>query len=68
MERVVIINGPSCAGKTTIAKEICRQSDNRFVHLQIDKTSESYSTIFPTGFIFAENEIGTENQHLLIPY
>jgi chloramphenicol 3-O phosphotransferase len=61
MYQVVIINGPSCAGKTTIAKEICRQSDNKFVHLQIDKAGEFFSTIFPKGFKFAENEIGTEN-------
>jgi len=26
MSKVIIINGPSCTGKTTIAKEICRQS------------------------------------------
>jgi chloramphenicol 3-O-phosphotransferase len=61
MSKVIIINGPSCAGKTTIAKEICRQSDNKFVHLQIDKAGEFYGTIFPKGFVFAENEIGTEN-------
>mgnify|MGYP000667997064 CR=1 FL=1 len=61
MSKVIIINGPSCAGKTTIAKEICRQSDNKFVHLQIDKAGEFYSTIFPKGFVFVENEIGTEN-------
>lgn len=61
MSKVIIINGPSCAGKTTIAKEICSQSDNKFVHLQIDKAGEFYSTIFSKGFAFAENEIGTEN-------
>ncbi len=60
MSKVIIINGPSCAGKTTIAKEICRQSSNEFVHLQIDKAGEFYSTIFPKGFLFIENEIGTE--------
>lgn len=59
--RVIIINGPSCAGKTSIAKEICSQSGNKFVHLQIDKTGEFYSTIFPKGFKFVENEAGTEN-------
>jgi chloramphenicol 3-O-phosphotransferase len=61
MSKVIIINGPSCAGKTTIAKEICKQSNNKFVHLQIDKAGEFYGTIFPKGFVFAENEIGTEN-------
>ena len=61
MKQVIIINGPSCAGKSTIAKEICRQSNNRFVHLQIDKTGEFNSTIFPKGFMFAKNEVGTEN-------
>lgn len=60
-KKVIIINGPSCAGKTTIAKEICNQSANKFVHLQIDKVGEFYSTIFPKGFKFVENEIGTEN-------
>lgn len=61
MSKVIIINGPSCAGKTTIAKEICKQSGNKFVHLQIDKAGEFYGTIFPKGFVFTENEIGTEN-------
>ncbi|KJV78656.1 MULTISPECIES: phosphotransferase-like protein [spotted fever group] len=46
MNQVIIINGPSCAGKTTIAKEICRQSNNKFIHLQIDKVGAFYSTIF----------------------
>jgi chloramphenicol 3-O phosphotransferase len=58
---VIIINGPSCAGKTSIAKEICSQSANKFVHLKIDKVGEFYSTIFPKGFKFVENEAGTEN-------
>lgn len=31
------------------------------MHLQIDKAGEFYSTIFPKGFVFEENEIGTEN-------
>ncbi|WP_331270640.1 phosphotransferase-like protein [Rickettsia rhipicephali] len=61
INQVIIINGPSCAGKTTIAKEICRQSNNKFIHLQIDKVGAFYSTIFPTEFKFAENEAGTEN-------
>ncbi len=61
MNQVVIINGPSCDGKTTIAKELCKVSDNKFVHLQIYKTDEFYGTIFPKGFLFAANEIGTEN-------
>ncbi len=61
MNKVVIINGPSCAGKTTIAKEICRQSNNQFVHLQIDRAGEFYSTIFSKGFKFIENIPGTEN-------
>lgn len=59
--RVIIINGPSCAGKTSIAKEICKQSGDKFVHLQIDKVGEFYGTIFPKGFKFVENEAGTEN-------
>ena len=63
MNQVIIINGPSCAGKTTIAKEICRQSNNKFIHLQIDKVGAFYSTIFPTEFKFAENEAGTENNN-----
>lgn len=60
MNQVIIINGPSCAGKTTIAKEICNQTNNKFVHLQIDKAGEFYGTIFPKGFTFAENTPGTE--------
>lgn len=61
MNRVIIINGPSCAGKTTIAKEICLQTKSKFVHLQIDKASEFNATIFPKGFKYAENLEGTEN-------
>jgi chloramphenicol 3-O-phosphotransferase len=45
MNKVIIINGPSCAGKTTIAKEICKQSDNQFVHLQIDEAKKYLFTI-----------------------
>ncbi len=58
---VIIINGASCSGKSTIAKEICSRSNNKFVHLQIDKVGEFYGTIFPKGFKFAENEPGTED-------
>ncbi|OJV16123.1 MAG: hypothetical protein BGO27_02680 [Alphaproteobacteria bacterium 33-17] len=61
MNKVIIINGPSCAGKTSIAKEICRQSGNKFAHLQIDRTAEYSGTIFPQGFEFAKNEVGTES-------
>ena len=61
MSKVIIINDPSRAGKTTIAKEICRQSHIKFVNLQIDKSGEFYSTIFPKGFLFAENYPVTEN-------
>jgi chloramphenicol 3-O phosphotransferase len=57
MSKVIIINGPSCAGKTTIAKEICRQSHSKFIHLQIDKAGEFYGTIFPKGFIFNNNRL-----------
>ena len=35
--KVIILNGPSCAGKSSIAQEICNQSNNQFVHLQIDE-------------------------------
>ena len=61
MGKVIIINGASCSGKSTIAKEICHQTNNKFVHLQIDKVSHLYGTIFPKGFIFTENDPGTEN-------
>jgi chloramphenicol 3-O-phosphotransferase len=60
MSKVIIINGPSCAGKTTIAKAICKQMQNKFIHLQIDKTGEFSGTIFPEGFKFVENEVGTD--------
>ncbi|MFY9589780.1 phosphotransferase-like protein [Rickettsia endosymbiont of Halotydeus destructor] len=60
MNQIIIINGPSCSGKTTISKEICKLSGCKFVHLQIDKVGEFYSTIFPKGFKFIENEVGTE--------
>lgn len=29
--------------------------------LQIDKTSEFYEIIFPKGFLFTKNEVGTED-------
>jgi chloramphenicol 3-O-phosphotransferase len=58
---VIIINGPSCAGKSTICREICKLSEGKFVHLQIDKAGEFYGTIFPKGFTFTKNEPGTEN-------
>lgn len=45
MNQVIIINGPSCAGKTTIAKEICKQSNNKFVHLQVDESKKYLFTI-----------------------
>lgn len=61
MTKAIIINGPSSAGKTTIAKEICKQSNNTFVHLQIDKAGEFYNTIFPRKFPFVPNAHGTEN-------
>ena len=40
VNKIIIINGPSCAGKTTIAKEICKQSDKQFVHLQLDEAKK----------------------------
>ncbi|MCX4079788.1 hypothetical protein N7280_04030 [Rickettsia rhipicephali] len=46
MNQVIIINGPSCTGKTTIAKEICRQSNNKLIHLQIDIKSERFIVRF----------------------
>ncbi|WP_161982751.1 phosphotransferase-like protein [Candidatus Deianiraea vastatrix] len=42
---VVILNGPSCSGKSTIAKEICKLSDDKFVHLQVDEAKNYLSTI-----------------------
>lgn len=45
MSKLIIINGPSCAGKTTIAKEICRQSNNKSVHLQVDESKKYLFTI-----------------------
>ncbi len=42
---VIIINGPSCAGKTTICKEICKQSNDKFVHLQVDAFKKFLFTI-----------------------
>lgn len=45
MNQVIIINGPSCAGKTTIAKEICKQSNNQFVQIQVDEAKKYLFTI-----------------------
>jgi chloramphenicol 3-O phosphotransferase len=45
MNRIIILNGPSCAGKTTIAKEICKQSNDKFVHLQVDVFKKFLFTI-----------------------
>jgi predicted kinase len=43
-DKVIIINGPSCSGKTTVAKEICKQSNDEFVILQIDEVKKYLST------------------------
>ncbi len=43
-DKVIIINGPSCCGKTTVAKEICNQSNDEFVILQIDEVKKYLST------------------------
>jgi chloramphenicol 3-O-phosphotransferase len=61
MSKIIILNCGSCSGKSTIAKEICRQSGDKFVHLQVDKVGDFYGTIFPNGFQFVANEVGTEN-------
>lgn len=45
MNQVIIINGPSCAGKTTIAKEICKQTNYQFVPVQIDEAKKYLFTI-----------------------
>lgn len=60
-KRIIILNGPSCAGKSSIAKELISHSNNKFVHLQIDKVGEFYSTIFPKKYKFVANDPGTEN-------
>ncbi len=59
-KKIIIINGPSCAGKSTVAKEICNTA--KFVHLQIDKVSDFYGTIFPKGMKFVDNDPGTDHQ------
>ena len=61
MSQIIILNGPSCAGKSTIAKEICATLDN-FIHLQIDKVSTFYGTIFPKGMKFVQNDPGTDDE------
>ena len=58
LQKIIIINGPSCSGKSTIAKEICEKLD-RCLHLQIDKVGDLYGTIFPKGMKFVENDPGT---------
>ena len=45
LNKIIIVTGPSCAGKTTIAKEICKQSKDQFVHLQIDEAKKYLFTI-----------------------
>ena len=45
MNQVIIINGPSCAGKTTTAEEICRQTNYKFVHVKIDEAKKYLFTI-----------------------
>ena len=42
---VIILNGGSCSGKSTIAKEICRQSGDGFVRLQVDEVKRYLFTI-----------------------
>lgn len=53
---VIIINGPSCAGKTTICKEICKISNEKIVHLQADKIKDLYLSIFD-NFKFTDENI-----------
>ena len=36
MPKVIVLNGPSSSGKTSIAKEIQRQSDEVFLHFKMD--------------------------------
>ncbi len=43
-------------GKTTIAKEICKQTDNKFALLQIDKIGEFYNIVFPKGYKFVAQD------------
>ncbi len=46
---VITLNGPSCAGKTSVAKEICKQSTANFAHLQIDETKKYLFTILDSN-------------------
>ena len=45
MSKIIILNGGSCSGKSTIAKEICRQSGDKFVHLGVDEFKRFLFTI-----------------------
>lgn len=42
---VIIINGPSCAGKTSISQEICVRTGGSFVHVQVDQAKQYMFTI-----------------------
>jgi chloramphenicol 3-O-phosphotransferase len=53
---IIIINGPSCAGKTTICKEICKISSEKIVHLQADRIKDLYLSIFD-NFKFPDENI-----------
>ncbi len=52
---IIIINGPSCAGKTTICKEICKISSKKIVHLQADKIKDLYLSVFDNFKFTDEN-------------
>ena len=55
---VIIINGPSGCGKSTICKEICKQSNNKFVHLQIDEFKKLLFTTIDKNLL--NHNIGRE--------
>ena len=54
MYQVILINGGSCSGKTTICKEICKQSNDQFIHLQVD---EAKKYLFTTNFKISSREV-----------
>ncbi len=54
MQRIIIINGPSCSGKSTIAKEICKKLNDKFVHLQVDEAKKYLFTILDSKLTLRE--------------
>ena len=49
MRKVIILNGPSCSGKSSIAKEL-QNIDSQLCHIQIDEIAGIYFNMFKPDY------------------